>query len=121
MQQYLKQIPTLLTLNRLLWLAIFVGFFLRFVQYLLNRSLWIDEAFVALNVINKSWIELLKPLDYNQGAPLGFLFAEKFFVQLLGTNEYVLRLFPFLAGIASIFYFIVLLNGLVLCQLLSFL
>ena len=34
-----------------------------------------------------------------------FLFTEKFLVDLLGKNEYALRLFPLIAGIASIFLF----------------
>ena len=65
---------------------------------------------IALNLINRSYLELFETLDYNQAAPLGFLFIEKSLVQLLGDNEYVLRFLPFLAGIASLFLFYQLAN-----------
>ena len=86
------------------------GILVRLVQYLHNRSLWDDEAMVALNLINRSYFELFNVLDANQAAPLGFLFIEKSAIQILGDNEYALRLFPFLAGITSIFLFYKLAN-----------
>lgn len=76
---------------------------LRFHQYFLDRSLWIDEAFLALNILERSYAELLEPLAYNQAAPIGFLLVEKFFVRSLGNSELVLRLFPFICGIAALF------------------
>jgi hypothetical protein len=92
--------------SRLMVLAIMAfGAALRFVQYMHNRSLWTDEAALALNLINRSFSQLLLPLDYAQGAPIGFLFVEKFVINLMGNSEYVLRLFPFLCGIVSIFFF----------------
>ncbi len=81
------------------------GIVLRLTQYLSNRSLWLDEAYLALNIINRSFSELLQPLDTFQAAPVGFLIVEKLFVQALGTSEYVLRLLPFLCGIISLFLF----------------
>ena len=86
------------------------GTLLRLRQYLTGRSLWADEASLALNIVNRSFGELFKPLDYDQGSPLGFLFAEKIFNLLLGRNEYALRLLPFLAGILSIWLFYLLLK-----------
>ncbi|OKH35447.1 hypothetical protein NIES2119_20340 [[Phormidium ambiguum] IAM M-71] len=68
-----------------------------------NRSLWGDEAYIALNIVNRSYLELLQPLDYDQAAPPGFLWIEKLAVQLFGNNEYSLRLFPLIAGIVSLF------------------
>ncbi len=103
--QIVRKLTNFFTLNRLIWLFICIGIFLRSVQYLLNYSLWIDESFVALNIINRSYLELFKPLEYNQGAPIGFLIAEKVATQIFGNSEYSLRLFPFLSGIASIFLF----------------
>ena len=38
--------------------------------------------------------DLLEPLDYLQGAPTGFLLAEKAIVEVLGDDELALRLFP---------------------------
>ena len=49
------------------------GFALRTYCYARNHSLWIDEAFLALNVVYRTVPELCEPLDLNQGAPLGYL------------------------------------------------
>lgn len=90
-----------------------VGVLLRLRQYLTGRSLWVDEAMLALNIVNRDILGLFKPLDYDQGAPLGFLLVEKIFNLLFGRNEYALRLFPFLLGILSIWLFYQLLKRLV--------
>ncbi|ERT09589.1 dolichyl-phosphate-mannose-mannosyltransferase family protein [Lyngbya aestuarii BL J] len=78
------------------------GVVVRLVQYLSNRSLWFDEANLALNIVNRSYLQLLAPLDNNQAAPPGFLWIEKLSIQILGNNEYALRLFPLIAGIVSL-------------------
>ncbi|MDB9527133.1 glycosyltransferase family 39 protein [Oscillatoria sp. CS-180] len=89
----------------MLWLFILIGVLLRVVQYALDTSLWIDEAFLALNILERSPAELLDPLSYRQGAPYGFLVLTKGATLLLGTDEWVLRLLPFLSGIASLLLF----------------
>src|SRR5258706_8289415 len=75
---------------------ILLGLLLRLRQYLTWRSLWLDEAMLALNITGRSFAGLLQPLDYDQGGPLGFLLAEKLVITLLGNNELSLRLIPFL-------------------------
>jgi uncharacterized membrane protein len=75
---------------------------LRTRAYLTGRSLWHDEAALARNIVDRSFIGLARPLDMNQGAPLGFLWVEKFLLLTLGKQDYWLRLFPFLAGIGSL-------------------
>ncbi len=96
-----------MTLNKsiIAYLVITFGIFLRLAQYFTNRSLWIDEAMVSLNIINKTIPELFQKLDYNQGAPIGFLLIEKILTLFLGDSEFMLRLFPLLCGIASLFFF----------------
>jgi uncharacterized membrane protein len=82
-----------------------LGGALRFAQYLANRSLWLDEAFLALNVVQRPFSQLLQPLDDEQVAPIAYLLAEKLAVITPGDNEYALRLFPCLAGIAALLLF----------------
>lgn len=91
--------------TRFEWLIILAGVLLRLTQYLSNRSLWLDEAYLALNIVNRSFLQLLKPLDNNQGAPIGFLMLERAAVRLFGPGEYALRLFPFLAGLIALLLF----------------
>lgn len=55
-----------------------------------------------------SWSELIGPLDFSQAAPPCFLWLEKFFVQVLGDSDFVLRIVPFCAGIGSLFLFLLL-------------
>jgi hypothetical protein len=81
------------------------GILIRLVQYISNRSLWADEASIALNITHRSYLELLQPLDHNQAAPPGFLWMEKLALQVFGNNEYAFRLFPLIAGIISLVAF----------------
>jgi 4-amino-4-deoxy-L-arabinose transferase-like glycosyltransferase len=83
-----------------------LGILLRLRQYLFDRSLWLDESLLVLNIIRRSPAQLLKPLENHQAAPLGFLLLEKSAVLSLGTSELALRLVPFLCGVASIFLFV---------------
>jgi 4-amino-4-deoxy-L-arabinose transferase-like glycosyltransferase len=87
------------------WLIISFGITVRCVQYVANRSLWLDESFLALNIVHRTFSHLLQQLDYEQGAPVGFLMVEKANIQVFGNNEYALRLFPLLCGIASVLLF----------------
>jgi len=91
--------------TRLVWAVIGLGVILRLMQYLCDRSLWFDESLLALNIIDRSFTGLLHPLDYDQGAPIGFLMLEKLAIQVLGNSEYTLRLFPLLSGVGSVWLF----------------
>jgi hypothetical protein len=67
-----------------------------------NRSLWLDECMLALNVAARGFAELLEPLDYNQAAPVLFLMLERLLVAAAGVSEASLRALPTLAGIALV-------------------
>jgi Dolichyl-phosphate-mannose-protein mannosyltransferase len=91
-------------------LLILLGALLRIRQYLTGRSLWADEAMLALNVVNRDFAGMFKPLDYDQGAPIGFLLVEKIFNSILGKSEFALRLFPLIIGLISLWLFYLLLK-----------
>jgi hypothetical protein len=82
-----------------------VGILLRVREYLANRSLWVDEADLVNNILERSFLELTRPLSYSQHAPIGFLLVEKGVSLLLGTSEYILRIFPLIAGVVSLYLF----------------
>lgn len=82
-----------------------LGVIISSVQFLYNRSIWLDEAMLSLNIISRSYAELLKPLDSMQVAPIGFLLVEKFFSTLIPNSEYGLRIFPLVCFWASIYLF----------------
>jgi hypothetical protein len=84
------------------WLLVALAVLLRVRQYLFNRSLWLDEAMLAVNIVYRGLAGLLKPLVNNQSAPPGFLLVEKVFLHVFGNHDYVLRLFPLLASVAAI-------------------
>ena len=87
------------------WIIIFVGILIRFRQYMFNRSLWLDEASLAMNILKLNYTELFKPLLHGQAAPSLFLLITKLFTDIAGYSEYVLRFFPFLCGIISLLFF----------------
>ena len=74
-----------------IWIAtamsVAVGAILRIRQYLAGRSLWIDEAMLALNILNRSYEGLFKKLDYYQGAPIGFLLIQKAVTNFIGEGD----------------------------------
>ena len=88
-------------------MSVLVGIALRVWQYASNPSLWVDEAAMARNILDRPVAMLFAPLDYAQVAPPGFLLALKLSAFLFGPSEYALRLTPLLAGVLSIFGFFI--------------
>ena len=103
MKKILNRLKSFYTPDFLWGLLIAVGIVLRLRQYFVNRSLWVDEAMLAFNIVNRTFGALTLPLDFNQGAPIGFLFIEKFIILVLGNHDYILRLFPIFSGVLSIY------------------
>jgi hypothetical protein len=65
----------------------------------------LDEAALARNIIDRGPLALLRPLDYAQVAPPGFLLTEKAIAVAFGNGEHALRLFPLFCGIVAIAVF----------------
>ena len=85
------------------FLIILVGLVFRLRQYAAQRSLWLDEAMLARNIVERSFGQLAQPLNYDQGAPLGFLYIEKLLTEIIGNHDTTLRLLPLFAGCLSLF------------------
>jgi len=81
---------------------IILGVLFRLAQYLFNRSLWVDEAAIALNIRERNFAQLFEPLNYSQAAPVGFLALVKAATTLFGNNELALRLTPLVCGVTSL-------------------
>ncbi|MGO9470632.1 MAG: hypothetical protein ACLQIB_01155 [Isosphaeraceae bacterium] len=90
---------------RITWGFVALGLLVRLVRFWVCYPLFPDEAFVAVNFLNRDYAGLLKPLDYSQVAPPLFLWIELFAVRLLGFCEWTLRLWPMLCGLASVLVF----------------
>ena len=89
--------------TEILILAVGVG--LRVVRLLETRPLWLDEVFIALNVLTRTPLQLLRPLDDRQVSPLGFLWGEWLVTRLGGFGERAFRFLPFVAAIIALFAF----------------
>jgi hypothetical protein len=90
--------------SRLAWLLVAAGVALRLVRFAANRSLWLDEAYLAESLLTFSFKQLAtQPLLHWQAAPVGFLMLQKLAITLLGTSEFALRAVPLVAGVASMF------------------
>ncbi|MDQ7744663.1 hypothetical protein [Hydrogenophaga pseudoflava] len=74
--------------------------FLRLDYFAPGRSLWLDEAMLGVNLQHQSLSGLVKPLLYDQAAPLGFLLLQWLLAHLLAGSDDLLRVLPLLAGLA---------------------
>lgn len=81
------------------------GALLRLHQYLFNGSLYLDEAALALNILQRTPLELFSPLAYDQAAPAGYLLLEKLLTMAFGGSEYALRLLALGAGLLALIGF----------------
>ena len=87
------------------WLVVALGVVTRLRDYVHNRSLWLDETKIATNLLTRSFAGLLQPLDFEQGGPVGWLFAVKAATLAFGGSEWGLRLVSVLSGSAAVILF----------------
>ncbi len=85
-----------------------LGAAIRVRQWAGARSLWLDEAMVALNVLDLGFRDLAGELRFNQGAPAGWLWAERAMYLAFGPEERPLRVVPLITGVAALVVFWVL-------------
>ncbi len=79
-----------------------LGLGLRLFHYLRNPTMWHDEAALVLNVIGKTFRELLGPLYWSEAAPPLFLWVERGVALTLGDGTLALRLLPFVASMGAL-------------------
>ena len=78
------------------------GVAFRFWQLIHTRPLWLDEAWLALNILRRPLQGFFVPLDDNQISPLGFLWSEWLMTRLAGSGELAFRLLPFVGGVVAL-------------------
>ena len=88
-----------------LYAAVALGCVVRLLRFVDNPALWLDESFMALNLMQKSFTGILGQLQHLQSAPPGFLLVEKASEAVLGDGERSLRLFGLVASLASVVAF----------------
>ena len=91
------------SLAKATWAFVTLGVAIRLVRMMVVHPLWGDECFVAANLLTRDYLGLLQPLDYQQVAPILFLWTELTIVKLGGISEWSLRLLPTFCSIASLF------------------
>ena len=89
----------------LLVIAVMAGAVCRVAQYAADRSFWVDEAALLLNVRSHSFQQLFGKLDFDQASPPLFMAAERGLLLTLGPSEYSLRLLPLVCGIGALVVF----------------
>ena len=82
-----------------------LGIGLRVGCYLLDFPLWWDEAFVAVNLLRRGYLDLLRPLDYGQVCPVLFLWAELTAVRCWGSRSGRSGSFPLACSVAGVVLF----------------
>jgi hypothetical protein len=92
-------------ITRAIWLFVALGLSMRVLRYLLRFPLWGDESALAANLLERGYLDLLKPLDYQQVAPPLFMWIELWVTQQLGFHEWSLRAFPFACSLGSVLLF----------------
>lgn len=89
-----------------LTLLIAIGLLWRIGRYAIGFPLWGDEAFVACDVLDRDFGQLLRqPPEYFQVVPLLYRWILRVAVVGLGPSEYSLRLFSLLAGCGALLLF----------------
>ena len=99
----------------LLVITFALGVALRLKVLLLGHGFQTDEANLALNLIDRNYLQLFLPLNHFQVAPPFFLILSKFVYSSVHSNipyisDLLFRLLPFISGVLAIPVFGYLLN-----------
>src|SRR5262249_54011078 len=92
---------------------LFLGLAARLRHYLACPSYWYDEAYLLLNILHKSYADLIGPLEHDQAAPPFFLWLLRLVYSLFGSSEWAMRLPALSASVATVILMIFLARQLV--------
>lgn len=87
-----------------------LGVALRVLFFSVDRPLWIDEAMLAVNLVERDYAGLREPLIHGQVAPIAYLYAERFLVETFGSSEKSMRSLSLVAGLACLPMFLIILR-----------
>jgi Dolichyl-phosphate-mannose-protein mannosyltransferase len=92
-------------LQRAIYGLLSIGFLLRIVVWLQQRSIFLDEANLLRNYAERDYSGLFKDLDYQQYAPPLFSVAMKALIQLFGNHELGVKIVPLFCGSMMLWFF----------------
>ena len=100
----------------MLLIVVIIGSILRIGYSFINTGLWHDECALAINILDRSYFDLLKPLRFLQIVPPIFLWMSKFFLSIVPDNnidwiDFSFRIIPLFSGVGSIIAFYLLLKN----------
>jgi hypothetical protein len=67
-----------------------------------GRPLWLDEQMIALNIRDRTMLELAGPLWLDQSAPYGWLATQRTSTLLFGLGDHAVRAVPVAFGLAAL-------------------
>jgi len=94
--------------TRLRWaeaLPALVGIGFATATWIADRGLWLDEAALGLNLLERGHVGLLSPLNDGQAAPLLYLQIVKVCAEVFGPSTLSMRLPSLLAFLLSVIFF----------------
>ncbi len=94
-----------LSLKRTVFWMLALGVTWRILRWGLGMPLWGDEVMLALNILDRSVIELFQPLEMGQVAPPMFLVLNSLILDITGYSEWPLRFTALIFGIVGLLLF----------------
>src|SRR5689334_21647359 len=96
-----SRFPGFLTGRFFIWAAAVAVIAIAIIRYIQAPSFWLDEAFIAVSVRNRSLSAVFAPLEYVQYFPRLYLAVIVMLRNLLGYQIWSLRLLPSLGYIIA--------------------
>ena len=99
----------------LFFLVLIVGVGLSIIQFIYNRNIFYDEAYVSYRLVTRDFSELMKTSG-DLVLPMLFLTIQKLLTLIIPYTELALKIFPFASYFAALYFFIKLVKSIGLKQ-----